>query len=155
VLLHSANAPAIGVLTPLREGLADVDDWRIVTLRDEANGRYLQVADPLPERREALFAAVLWLTAPLALLLAFAAFMVLRASRSLMGHVQRTAKVVGDRDPKAMGMLPLSGVATEMRPALEATNLLLRRVSAALEAERSFTYNSAHELRTPIAAALA
>jgi two-component system OmpR family sensor kinase len=98
---------------------------------------------------------VLWLTAPLAVLLAFAAFMVLRASRSLMGHVQRTAKVVGERDLKAMGMLPLSGVATEMRPALEATNQLLGRVSAALEAERSFTYNSAHELRTPIAAALA
>ena len=155
VLLHSTNSPAIGVLTPLHEGLADVDDWRIVTLRDEANGRYLQVADPLPERREALLAAVLWLTAPLAVLLAFAAFMVLRASRSLMGHVQRTAKVVGERDLKAMGMLPLSGVATEMRPALEATNQLLGRVSAALEAERSFTYNSAHELRTPIAAALA
>jgi len=84
VLLHSANTPAIGVLTPLHEGLADVDDWRIATLRDEANGRYLQVADPLPERREALLAAVLWLTAPLAVLLAFAAFMVLRASRSLM-----------------------------------------------------------------------
>jgi len=38
---------------------------------------------------------------------------------------------------------------------VEATNQLLGRVTAALEAERSFTYNSAHELRTPIAAALA
>ena len=155
ILLRSANAPPIAVRTPLQEGLADAEGWRIATLRDLSNGRYLQVADPLQERREALFAAVLWLTAPLALLLAFAAFMVLRASRSLMGHVQRTAKVVGERDLKSMGMLPLSGVATEMRPAVEATNQLLGRVTAALEAERSFTYNSAHELRTPIAAALA
>ena len=155
VLLRSDNAPAIGVTTPLHEGLVDADGWRIATLRDQSNGRYLQVADPLRERREALLAAVLWLTAPLAALLAFAAFMVLRASRSLKDHVQRTAKVVGERDPKAMGLLPMTGVATEMRPAVEATNQLLGRVSAALEAERSFTYNSAHELRTPIAAALA
>jgi two-component system OmpR family sensor kinase len=42
-----------------------------------------------------------------------------------------------------------------MRPAVEATNHLLARLASALEAERSFTYNSAHELRTPIAAALA
>jgi two-component system OmpR family sensor kinase len=153
ILLRSANAPAVAV--PVREGLVDADGWRIATLQDRANARYLQVADPLAERRETLVTAVLWLTAPLAVLLAFAAFMVLRASRSLMDHVRRTAKVVGERDPQAMGMLPLSGVATEMRPAVEATNQLLGRVSEALEAERSFTYNSAHELRTPIAAALA
>ncbi len=155
ILLHSVNAPAMEVAVPLREGLADAGGWRVATLGDRANARYLQVADPLAERREALIAAVFWLTAPLAVLLAFAAFMVLRASRSLMDHVRRTAKVVGERDPTAMGMLPLSGVATEMRPAVEATNQLLGRVSEALEAERSFTYNSAHELRTPIAAALA
>ena len=140
---------------PLREGLADLEGWRVATLRDEPNGRFLQVADPLQERREALLAAVLWLTTPLAVLLAFALFMVLRASRSLRDHVMRTAKSVSERDPKALGVLPLDGVATEMRPAVEATNRLLGRISAALEAERSFTYNSAHELRTPIAAALA
>jgi two-component system OmpR family sensor kinase len=155
VLLRSANAPATDVATPVREGLVDLDGWRVATLADRSNGRYLQVADPLAERREALVSALLWLTAPLAVLLAFAAFMVLRASRSLMGHVQRTAAAVGERDPQAMGILPLSGVVTEMRPAVEATNRLLGRVSHALETERSFTYNSAHELRTPIAAALA
>jgi len=155
ILLRSGNAPAGDVLPPLREGLADLDGWRVVTLADSANGRYLQVADPLSERRETLINAVLWLTAPLAVLLAFAGFMVLRASRSLMGHVQRTAAAVAERDPQALGGLPLSGVVTEMRPAVEAANRLLARVSHALEVERSFTYNSAHELRTPIAAALA
>jgi two-component system OmpR family sensor kinase len=155
VLLRSGNAPATAAQTPLREGLVDLDGWRVVTLKDRPNARYLQVADPLSERRDALLSAVLWLTAPLAGLLAFAAYMVLRASRSLMDQVRRTAAAVGERDPQALGMLPLSGVVTEMRPAVEATNQLLGRVSHALEAERSFTYNSAHELRTPIAAALA
>jgi two-component system OmpR family sensor kinase len=155
ILLRSSNAPAADVVPPPREGLVDLDGWRVVTLADPSNRRYLQVADPLSERREALVTAVLWLTAPLAVLLAFAGFMVLRASRSLMGHVQRTAAAVAERDPQALGVLPLSGVVTEMRPAVEAANQLLARVSHALEVERSFTYNSAHELRTPIAAALA
>jgi two-component system OmpR family sensor kinase len=155
ILLRSGNAPSSDVMTPLREGFADLEGWRVVTVADRANGRYLQVADPLSERRETLINAVLWLTAPLAVLLAFAGFMVLRASRSLMDHVQRTAAAVAERDPQALGGLPLSGVVTEMRPAVEAANRLLARVSHALEVERSFTYNSAHELRTPIAAALA
>ena len=50
---------------------------------------------------------------------------------------------------------PLDGVVTEMKPAVEATNRLIGRLADALESERSFTYNSAHELRTPIAGALA
>ncbi len=97
----------------------------------------------------------MWLTAPLAALLAFAVYIVFRASNSLVQQVRRTANAVSRQDPQALGMLPLDGVVTEMRPAVEATNRLLARLAAALEAERSFTYNSAHELRTPIAAALA
>ena len=98
---------------------------------------------------------MLWLTLPLAALLAFAAYIVFRASRSLVQQVQRTASAVSRQDPQALGLLPLDGVVTEMRPAVEATNRLLARLADALEAERSFTYNSAHEMRTPIAAALA
>lgn len=155
LLLSSNNAPDRPFAAPLAPGFVDADGWRVITLPDTANRRFLQLADPLPERREALVKALLWLTAPLAILLGFAAFMVMRASRSLMGQVRRTASAVAERDPQALGMLPLSGVVTEMRPAIEATNQLLGRVSSALETERSFTYNAAHELRTPIAAALA
>ena len=121
----------------------------------KTNKHVLQLAEPLAERHEALVNALLWLTVPLAALLAFAAYIVFRASRSLVQQVQRTAFAVSRQDPQALGLLPLDGVVTEMKPAVEATNRLLGRLADALEAERSFTYNSAHELRTPIAAALA
>jgi two-component system OmpR family sensor kinase len=43
----------------------------------------------------------------------------------------------------------------ELKPIARSVNLLLGRLRQALEAEREFTANSAHELRTPIAGALA
>jgi two-component system OmpR family sensor kinase len=155
VQLRSQNAPAELLEVPLKEGFVDVDGWRVVTVVDPDNRHVVQLADPLAERREALVTSVLWLTVPLAALLAFAAYIVFRASRSLVQQVQRTAGAVSRQDPQALGLLPLDGVVTEMRPAVVATNELLGRLADALEAERSFTYNSAHEIRTPIAAALA
>lgn len=154
-LLRSHDAPPELLGASLREGLANAGEWRVVTLRDPTRGRFLQIAEPLAERRSALYAALLWLTVPLAALLAFAAFIVFRASRSLVAQVERTADAVSRQDPQALGLLPLDDVVTEMRPAVEATNRLLGRLADALESERSFTYNSAHELRTPIAGALA
>ena len=155
VHLRSQNAPPELIDVPLQNGFADVADWRVVTVSDPENRHFVQLADPLAERREALMTSLLWLTVPLAVLLAFAAFIVFRASRSLVQQVERTAGAVSRQDPQALGLLPLDDVVTEMRPAVEATNRLLLRVADALESERSFTYNSAHEIRTPIAAALA
>ena len=155
MLLRSSNAPSDLAEASLEPGLADVAAWRVLTLEDREHRHFVQLADPLSERRDALVKSMIWLTVPLAALLAFAVFLVLRASRSLVQQVQRTASAVARQDPQALGLLPLEGVVTEMRPAVEATNRLLARLAAALEAERSFTYNSAHELRTPIAAALA
>ena len=155
MLLRSSNAPPELLGAALEPGFVDVGAWRVLTLEDREHGHFLQLADPLTERRDALVKSLVWLTVPLAALLAFAVFIVFRASYSLVQQVRRTANAVSRQDPQALGLLPLDGVVTEMRPAVEATNQLLARLAAALEAERSFTYNSAHELRTPIAAALA
>jgi len=43
----------------------------------------------------------------------------------------------------------------EFEPIAIAVNRLLERLHRALDSERSFTANSAHELRTPLATALA
>ncbi len=155
VLLRSHTAPPELAGVALHDGFADVGAWRLVTVTDAENGRVLQLADPLSERRDALVHSLMWLTGPLAALLAFAVAIVFRASRTLVRQVERTASAVSRQDPQALGLLPLDGVVTEMKPAVEATNRLMARLADALEVERSFTYNSAHELRTPIAAALA
>ena len=155
VLLRAHNAPQALADAALAEGFADVGDWRVATIGDPGTGRVLQLADPLAERRDALVRSLLWLTLPLAAALAFAVFIVFRASRTLVRQVQRTASAVARQDPQALGMLPLDGVVTEMKPAVEAANRLFARFADAFETERSFTSNSAHELRTPIAAALA
>lgn len=44
---------------------------------------------------------------------------------------------------------------SEISPVAEAVNALMARLRRSLDVERSFTANSAHELRTPVAAALA
>lgn len=49
----------------------------------------------------------------------------------------------------------VTALPSEIVPVAEAVNALMARVRRALDAERSFTANSAHELRTPVAAALA
>ncbi len=155
VLLQSSGASPELLAVPLQTGLVDTGGWRVLTLPTPTNKHVLQLAEPLAERNQALLTALLWLMLPLAVLLAFATWILFRASRSLVQQVQRTALAVSRQDPQALGLLPLEGVVTEMKPAVEATNRLLGRLADALEAERSFTYNSAHEIRTPIAAALA
>jgi two-component system OmpR family sensor kinase len=60
------------------------------------------------------------------------------------------ARGSGDLTP-----IPAAGLPSEIGPIADAVNHLLLRLSRALDAERSFTANSAHELRTPVAAALA
>lgn len=54
-------------------------------------------------------------------------------------------------------LAPVSGahLPSEIAPVAAAVNALMARLRRALDAERSFTANSAHELRTPVAAALA
>ena len=57
---------------------------------------------------------------------------------------------MGELSPISVARLP-----AEIDPLADAVNRLLERLRKALEAERSFTANSAHELRTPLAATLA
>ena len=115
----------------------------------------ISVAEPLSHRssiaREIQLALGLPLVVltPLALL---AVVLVLRASLAPLRRFRQRLEMRTARD-----LSPLSGddLPTEILPIAATLNGLLERLKSAFEAERSFAANAAHELRTPLAGAIA
>jgi two-component system OmpR family sensor kinase len=72
-----------------------------------------------------------------------------------MTPVLRLSGDIATRSGQNLAPLDISDQPRELRPIAEAVAKLLDRLRAALDAERTFAANAAHELRTPIAGALA
>ena len=66
-----------------------------------------------------------------------------------LAQVSRQAQAVGPADPAAR--LSRTGLPAEITPLVDAVNGALDRMADAFAAERRFTENAAHELRTPLA----
>ncbi|KQK32032.1 histidine kinase [Bosea thiooxidans] len=115
----------------------------------------ITVAEPQARRRAVAREVLLGLARPLGLIVPLSLigiWAVVRLSTTSLRRFRSEIELrgAGDLTPVAAGDLP-----SEIRPVEQAVNQLLERLRRALEAERSFAANSAHELRTPVAAALA
>ncbi|WP_376743462.1 histidine kinase dimerization/phospho-acceptor domain-containing protein [Ensifer canadensis] len=75
--------------------------------------------------------------------------------RMTLSPIEGLRDDIGTKDGGNMVPVDEAGLPVELRPIARSVNLLLDRLRAVLESEREFTANSAHELRTPIAGALA
>ena len=74
------------------------------------------------------------------------------AIRQGLAPVRAIATQVAQREPQNLAPIRPSSAPTELRPLLAALNSLLGRIDQALDNERRFTADAAHELRTPLAA---
>ena len=115
----------------------------------------ITVAQPLAHQDAVIREMQMGLGLPVLLVIpaAFAAvaFAVRRSTRPLRAfRDQLGTRTEKDLSPVAAGDLP-----SEVAPLAATMNALLERLSAAFEAERSLAANTAHELRTPLAGAIA
>jgi len=69
-----------------------------------------------------------------------------------LAPLDRMSRAVAKRRPDAMSPLAANNVPEELRPLADSLNALLARLDEALAAQRRFTADAAHELRTPLAA---
>jgi two-component system OmpR family sensor kinase len=154
-LLQSSDADLAQIPRDLPVGFNTVKHLRTYTESAVKGTIIVTTAEDLGHRRTALMRSVSALAWPLVALVPFALFAVWFSVRMALTPVDRFRQALEHRGrgnllPVGTGDLP-----EEIAPVAVSVNALIERLRGALEAERSFTANSAHELRTPIAAALA
>jgi len=124
--------------------------WRVFA--QIVRGQVVEVAQPMAVRsRMALSAALQSVWPFLAVLPALALAIWWVVGRGL-APLDRIARGVAARSPSAMDPLPESRAPVEVQPLVHSLNDLLERLRSALDAQRAFVADAAHELRTPIAA---
>ncbi len=155
VILHSHDAPPTAYDVPLEIGFHNTPRYRIYTESSADGTIFLHVADAFKNRREASRESGVALLWPLlALIPASIVAIGLVVGRSLR-PIDRLRSEIATKDGGNMMPLDSETLPRELQPIARSVNLLLERLRLALEAEREFSANSAHELRTPIAGALA
>ncbi|MBB3945407.1 two-component system OmpR family sensor kinase [Rhizobium skierniewicense] len=155
LLLRSYDSAAEPFDVPVTSGFADTPTHRIYTVGNADGSLYLQVADAFANRREAIVEAGTALVLFLLFLIPASIVAVVLVVRRTLAPVQTLRDEIGRKDSGNMVPVDDQHLPRELHPIARSVNLLLERLRAALESERAFASNSAHELRTPIAGALA
>ena len=154
ILLQSHDADPAAFPTSLQAGFQDASSSRFYTEVAIQGAIVVTAAESIDHRRQAVVEAVGMLLWPLLLLPLGAlgvAALVRYSLRPLAAfQAELEARGRGDLSPVDTGALP-----AELDPVAASVNRLIARLRRALDAERGFTASSAHELRTPVAAALA
>ncbi|WP_112323643.1 sensor histidine kinase [Oceanibium sediminis] len=115
----------------------------------------ITVAEPLAHRTAVAREIQLGLGLPLLFVLPGALAAIVWAVRFSLAPLRRFRTRLDSRGVRDLSRVPADDLPTEIAPLAETLNSLLTRLRDAFEAERSFAANAAHELRTPLAGAIA
>ncbi len=155
VLLRSHEAPEAPFPVPLARGFAEGGGLRIYTEPAISETLFLQVAEPLAHRRDAALWASFLLLAPLLALLPALVLLARRVVRWTLRPVETLAAEIAVRDEHRLEPVGRPDLPRELAPIAASVDRLLARLGRALASERAFARAGAHELRTPLAGALA
>lgn len=115
----------------------------------------VQVAAGPEERFETLGWLIGAMLVPMITLLGISWYVVDRTARRATEPIRDVVTSLHGRSGKFLDPIALNTVPDELVPVVQGINRLMGRLRAALDQERAFSANCAHELRNPLAAAAA
>jgi two-component system OmpR family sensor kinase len=153
--LHTTVSPGLTALPHLAvNGYIDMEwqgkPWRLYG--QARSGMYVQIAQPVAERRRLAFKMARRAGWPLlAIALIFGGLIVIVVRRALR-PLDRLAHAVVGQDPAALQPLDPEAMAPDLRPVVLALNALMGKFEQAMAAQQTFVADAAHELRSPLTA---
>jgi len=158
VLRRGEDAPARPFVDPgskddaFYDTRVDGEWWRVYVRRHETLGFSVQIGQEWDDRSALLrdgLAALAWPLVALWVVLGLVNWWLVRRQLAPLGHM---AQGIAAKSPSDLSPVPEDSQAREVQAVVGALNRLLARLAQALEGERRFTADAAHELRTPLAA---
>jgi len=128
----------------------DGDLWHVHTLRK--GGLTIQVANTRANRYDMFREIAIWMLLPLALLITLLGGLIWLAVGRALAPLDQVRAEIACRDAPRLHALETTQLPDELRPLVDTLNALLARLDSALDNQRQFIADAAHELRTPLAA---
>ncbi|WP_250523349.1 MULTISPECIES: ATP-binding protein [unclassified Caballeronia] len=158
-VVRSANAPTEPMIPGDRhidKGFATVqingEAWRVFSMRVLREDTRVYVGERVDSRTAILLAVLRGTLWPMALALPLFGIATGWAVRQGVAPLKRLGRTIALRGPDDLAPVVMPQTPAEISPVLDALNQLFVRIQTVWEAERRFTADAAHELRTPIAA---
>jgi two-component system sensor histidine kinase QseC len=126
--------------------------YHTFTLRDTALGHTVRVFEPANTRSDLVSGVASRIARPTLLALPVLALLVWFSIGWSLAPLKVLSNAIRSRDINRMEPVEIGRAPTEVRPLVDAINLMLARLQSSLERERAFTADAAHELKTPLAA---
>ena len=124
--------------------------WRTFSVL--ARGHVIQVGQTLGVREARAARLALRTLAPFGVLMPVLALLIWWIVGRSLEPLKTVTRLVEARRPDTLEPLPVAGLPVEVQPLVVALNELLARLRTALEHERAFIADAAHELRSPLTA---
>jgi two-component system OmpR family sensor kinase len=155
VLLQSHTARPQDFPPYAGPGFSDTPQLRIFSDEALRGSITIAVAEPLAHRDEVAHEVQMGLLAPLALMIPLSLAAIALVLRLGFAPLRRFRLRLAQRGAADLSAVETRDLPAEVLPLAQTLNSLLERLDAAFQAERSFAANAAHELRTPLAGAIA
>ena len=153
--MRSNSAPKQALDPTAPDGLLRTGDWHVLTVTAADGMRRVQVAETIEHRFEVMWNSAIWLLAALLVVLPIAALGIRLLLTRAFATLEPSRLELAQRQPHDLRPLETDGLPQELQPWLQTVNSLMTHVQSMVDAERSFAAHTAHELRTPLAAARA
>lgn len=140
---------------PAIEGYSQTRTHVFYTTGFNAAGLAVRFGDPRHERFETYRDSLLAFLAPMLAILPLGYLMVGSIARIALRPLDVLREQIAQRDHGRLDPLDADDQPDELRAITATMNRFMSRLSRALETERAFATSAAHELRTPVATALA